>query len=284
MGSIKTNNHITRFLTRSFILLILFSTIIFFLLGVFMNQKSNESIYKIGEIYMSSMNKEISKNFENVIKLRFEQVAGIVSTVSKENNDLQEIYEELAYRAEIRGFEHLSICASDGTFETIYGKAISPNNPLPFVDALKNGQQRVAVGTDANGNELVLFGINADYPMQNNKKCTGLVVAISLKYITEFLSLDNEGDETYYHIIRSDGSFVIRNSNTDLWESFDVIQKQHNFEKVDSSKKTLLEGLDKALQNNKDYTKMIEQFEKMEKENMFSSCACLSTEERENSI
>ena len=257
MGSIKTNNHITRFLTRSFILLILFSTIIFFLLGVFMNQKSNESIYKIGEIYMSSMNKEISKNFENVIKLRFEQVAGIVSTVSKENNDLQEIYEELAYRAEIRGFEHLSICASDGTFETIYGKAISPNNPLPFVDALKNGQQRVAVGTDANGNELVLFGINADYPMQNNKKCTGLVVAISLKYITEFLSLDNEGDETYYHIIRSDGSFVIRNSNTDLWESFDVIQKQHNFEKVDSSKKTLLEGLDKALQNNKDYTKMI---------------------------
>ena len=72
-----------------------------------MNQKSNESIYKIGEIYMSSMNKEISKNFENVIKLRFEQVAGIVSTVSKENNDLQEIYEELAYRAEIRGFEHL---------------------------------------------------------------------------------------------------------------------------------------------------------------------------------
>ena len=109
MGSIKTNNHITRFLTRSFILLILFSTIIFFLLGVFMNQKSNESIYKIGEIYMSSMNKEISKNFENVIKLRCEQVAGIVSTVSKENNDLQEIYEELAYRAEIRGFEHLSI-------------------------------------------------------------------------------------------------------------------------------------------------------------------------------
>lgn len=69
------------------------------------------------------------------------------------------------------------------------------------------------------------------------------MAAISLKYITEFLSLDNEGDETYYHIIRSDGSFVIRNSNTDLWESFDVIQKQHNFEKVDSSKKLFLKDL-----------------------------------------
>ena len=38
------------------------------------------------------------------------------------------------------------------------------------------------------------------------------------------------------------------------------------------------------MQIKKDYTKMIEQFEKMEKENMFSSCACLSTEERENSV
>ncbi len=76
--------------------------------------------------------------------------------------------------------------------------------------------------------------------MQNGEEGIGLVAAVPLNYITEFLSLKDKGDMMYYHIIRPDGSFVIRNLNTELWEYFDLLQKQQNQVTEESSLKILL--------------------------------------------
>ena len=54
--------------------------------------------------------------------------------------------------------------------------------------------------------EVVLFGVDAAYPMQNGDKSTGLIAAVPLEYITDFLSLEDKGQLMYYHIIRPDGS------------------------------------------------------------------------------
>lgn len=89
-----------------------------------------------------------------------------------------------------------------GEFETLCGEPIQPINPPPFVEALKQGAQRVAVGVDADGNDVVLFGVRAAYPMQNGEKCLGLIAAVPLDYITDLLSLEDEGQLTYYYIIR----------------------------------------------------------------------------------
>ena len=146
---------------------------------------------------MAGMNEQMSRHFENVIKLRFAQVEGITSVVSAENNDRESQYEELVYRAQVRGFDYLAICSKEGNFETLYGESIQPINPAPFVEALQQGEQRVAVGVDAVGNEVVLFGVEADYPMQNGEECIGLIAAVPLDYITDFLSLEDEGQLTY---------------------------------------------------------------------------------------
>ncbi|MGG7178423.1 ATP-binding response regulator [Clostridium paraputrificum] len=257
MSSGQRKNDITRFLKYSFIGLILFSITVFSLLGIFMKQKSSESFYKVGEIYMSGMNEEMAKNFENVIKLRFSQVEGIISAVPRGRSDKESLYEELAYRAQIRGFEYLAVCAEDGHFETLYGEAIQPINPLPFIEGLNQGNRRVAVGIDALGNKVVLFGIDAGYPMQNGEDCISLVAAIPLDYVIDLLSLEEEG-MMYYHIIRPDSSFVIRNPNTDLWEYFDLLQKQHDSVIEESLVKNPLEGLDVALLDNKNYTTVLE--------------------------
>ena len=47
-----------------------------------MSRKSKKAVYDIGQIYMSGMNEQMSRHFETVIKLRFDQVSGIVSVVS----------------------------------------------------------------------------------------------------------------------------------------------------------------------------------------------------------
>ncbi|WP_219670782.1 hypothetical protein, partial [Clostridioides difficile] len=74
-----------------------------------MNSRSQKSFYKVGEIYMSGMNEEMSKNFENVIKLRFNQVEGIISTVPEDSSNREKLYEELVYRAQIRDFDYLAV-------------------------------------------------------------------------------------------------------------------------------------------------------------------------------
>ena len=226
MENSKKKNSTTRFLICSFIGLLIFSIIIFSLLGVYMSRKSKNTVYEIGNIYMSGMNEQMSRHFETVIKLRFDQVSGVVSVVSTDNKDRESLYEELIYRTQVRGFDYLALCSAKGDFQTLYGQSIQPLNPEPFVEALLQGEQRVAVGVDADGNEVVLFGVDAAYPMHNGDRSTGLIAAVPLEYITDFLSLEDDGQLMYYHIIRPDGSFVIQNPNTELWHLFEQLQKQ----------------------------------------------------------
>ena len=192
-----------------------------------MNRQSKKTIYDVGKIYMSGMNKQMSVHFESVIKLRFDEVDGIVSVVSTENSTQKDLYEELIYRAQVRNFNYLALCSNEGEFETLYGQPIQPLNPSPFVESLVRGERRTAIGTDANGNEVVLFGVDAHYPMSNGDSSTGLIAAVPVEYITNFLALENDDEQlTYYHIVRPDGSFVIRNENAELWLFFDLLQQQ----------------------------------------------------------
>ena len=78
MRNSETKDSTTRFLIYSFIGLLIFSISVFSLLGIYMSRKSEKAVYEVGQIYMSGMNKQMSKHFETVIKLRFNQVNGIV--------------------------------------------------------------------------------------------------------------------------------------------------------------------------------------------------------------
>ena len=259
MRNSKTKDSTTRFLIYSFIGLLIFSIIIFSLLGIYMSRKSEKTVYEIGQIYMSGMNKQMSNHFETVIKLRFGQVSGIVSVVSADNNNKEKLYEELVYRAQVRNFDYLALCSTEGDFQTLYGQSIQPLNPAPFVEALVRGEQRVALGSDPAGNLVVLFGVDATaYPMQNGSMSTGLVAAVPLEYIIDFLSLENEEQLIYYHIIRPDGSFVIQNDNTELWYFFEQLQKQLNATANELSVENSIKEFGAALKNHDEYSTTFE--------------------------
>ena len=258
MGNSKKKNPTTCFLICSFIGLLIFSIIMFSLLGIYMSRKSKRAVYEIGEIYMSGMNEQMSRHFESVIKLRFNQASGIVSVVPTDTNDKDRLYEELTYRAQVREFDYLALCSADGEFQTLYGQPIQPLNPKPFVEALLQGEQRVAVGIDTAGNEVVLFGVDAAYPMHNGDRSIGLIAAVPLEYITDFLFLKEEGQLMYYHIIRPDGSFVIQNSNTELRYFFEQLQKQSDSAVNESSAENPVEKFSAALKKHEEYTAILE--------------------------
>ena len=254
MGNSKKKHSVTHFLIGSFIGLIVFSIMVFSMLGIYMSRKSNKAINEIGQIYMSGMNEQMSRHFQNVIQLRFDQVSGIVSVVSVDNNEKEKLYEELVYRTKVRNFDYLALCSTEGDFQTLYGQSIQPLNPEPFVEALVRGEQRVALGSDSAGNIVVLFGVDAtDYPMQDGSMSTGLVAAVPLEYIIDFLSLEKEEQLIYYHIIRPDGSFVIQNDNTELWYFFEQLQKQLNATANELSVENSIKKFGAALKNHDEY-------------------------------
>lgn len=258
MKSRKKRYPVMQFLIFSFIGVLLFSIVVFSVLGIYMSRKSEKAISEIGEIYMSGMNQQMSGHFDTVIGLRFDQVRGIISVVPTDNTNREQLYEELIYRAKVRGFDYLALCSEEGGFETLYGESIQPSNPGPFVEALVQGEQRVAVGVDSTGKEVVLFGIDASYPMRNGSKCTGLVAAVPLEYITDFLALQDKNQLMYYHVIRSDGSFVIQNRNMELAGFFEQLQEQLQSESGNSLEGTLIEEFGSALKNHKEYSGTLE--------------------------
>lgn len=258
MRNSKTKDSTTRFLIYSFIGLLIFSIIVFSLLGIYMNRTSEKSVYEIGQIYMSGMNEQMSKHFETVIKLRFDQVSGIVSVVSADNNNKEKLYEELVYRAQVRNFDYLALCSDEGEFQTIYGESIQPLNPEPFVEALLQGEQRVAVGVDSSGNEVVLFGVDATYPMNNGDKSRGLIAAVPLEYVTDFLFSVDDGQLMYCHIIRPDGSFVIQNSNMELCHFFEQLQKQLDSTANELSEESSIKEFGAALKKHEEYVATVE--------------------------
>lgn len=69
---------VIRFFRRSIISVILICIAVFFSLMVFMAHKTEQSIEEISNIYMSEMNQQIQQKFRSIIRLRLDQVEGII--------------------------------------------------------------------------------------------------------------------------------------------------------------------------------------------------------------
>ena len=69
--------------------------------GIYMGRKSKNAVYEIGKIYMSGMNEQMSRHFETVIKLRFNQVSGIVSVVPMDKMCIRDRMENFHPNAEV---------------------------------------------------------------------------------------------------------------------------------------------------------------------------------------
>ena len=258
MDSNLIKNITTRFLIGSLIALLILGMVVFSVLGIYMNRKSSETIHEVGEIYMTGMGDQLARHFENIIQLRFSQVEGIVSVVSTDHTDIEKLHEELIYRAQVRGFDHLSLCSSEGELETLLGAPIHAINLPSFLEALRRGEQRVAVGIDDIGNEVILFGITANYLMKSGEQCIGLVASIPLEYISGILSLEEDGPLMYCRIIRQDGSFVISNLNTNMPDYYNSVWEMCGSHTDESSIVTYLEGLRNALKEHKNYSSLLD--------------------------
>lgn len=253
----KKAKRTTYFLIGSFTLLLLISIGAFIYLGIYMRKASEKAINKLGDIYMEGINDHITAHFRTLIDSKLEQVESVVEVVPSDMAASDELHQELISRVRVRNFNYLALCSEDGHMEMLRGEQIQLSDPQPFYESLRHNEKKVAVGSDASGNKIILFGVNADYPMSNGDKCMALVAAIPIEYISTSLDTDEESPLIYSHIIRKDGSFIISNISVDYDDYFSSLYTRYNnsnSDKIDAYIKELSSAMDKK----EDYSEILD--------------------------
>ncbi len=270
-ANMKRNNTNKQFITMlsSIIVGILLSIVMFIILSIFMTKNSSSTINSASEIYMQGMGSQVAKRYETAITLKMDMVDALAKTNILDNNtkptpeELEALNESLRVNAKARGFEYLAYYDAEGHMDMILGKEANITDPEPFRDSIRKGSKKVAVGkgVDENGvtdNGLIFISvpIKGYFMHDGTTECLSLVAGVSNENIVNMLSMDRDDAATVYsHIIRRNGSFVIRSaSEVDGYSNyFDQIHSM-----VDSASEEADRHIDELTQ-------------KMEKDEIYSS-------------
>ena len=250
----KIKNKTTQFLSTSLILVLTLSVAIFSFLAIFMNHQSASTIREVSQMYMSSMGDQIALHFETTICLRLDQLVALVQTELPQDSHANEKQQEkLTANAKARDFEYLAFYRTDGIFEMLYGEEITVIDPGPFLRSLMAGENKVAVGNDADGNRLLLLGVPSPHESTEDHPCAALVAGLPVSYITDTLALEEDGNHVYSFIIRQDGSFVIRTGDAFRKSYFERVLSQ--YDTVDGKTPELyIEALSDAMSKGESYS------------------------------
>lgn len=250
-------NKTIRLLTISLIAIAFVCVMVFTFLASFLGRKNTQMISEIGMIYMAGMNERIEMHFKSTIDTQLSQLESIVEEIPEENiSDYALMEEDLKYSAEGRNFQYLALYSGDGDFEMITGEQVMLADPEPFWESMKKGDKKIAVGVDASANDIVLFGIRAELPMADGRKSIALVAGIPDEYIVRVLALEENDSLVYSHVIRRDGSFVIKSIATEKNSYFEQVRAIVD-EEAGKSAETYVEELQSAMRERKRYSTVL---------------------------
>ncbi|MDE7230980.1 MAG: response regulator [Oscillospiraceae bacterium] len=245
------------FLVVSLILLIIATTAALTTFVVSMGNESQRVISDVGTVYMQGMSEQIATHFETAISLRLDPLRTIVAndppgSFSNETDQRR----KLQYEGEIRSYDYMAFLDASGKFHMIYGSDVVLEDPEPFMASVLTGEDKVAVGHSAGEEKIVMLAVPAEYRLDDGTKSVALAAGIPTTYINRILSLDEGTNLTHSHIIRRNGTFVIRNDGFDLKENFFSMIRSEYAEN-DGGDEKFIEELRKAMNENRDLTSVI---------------------------
>lgn len=246
-----------RFLAISLAILITVCIGVMIILTVITNEQSEDTMNEVGNIYMSGMSEKISMHFETTINLRVAQIETITKDIPPDEAEYgSDMLEQLSRDGQIREFDYLALYDENGNFEMIYGENVSIIHPEPFMKSLSNGEKKVSVALNESGEKVLIMGIPVSYPLSDGSRSIALVAGLPIEYINEILSLDESDSLTYSHIIRRDGSYVIRSVEEYGDNYFDRIEGVFS-DLNGKNHEQYISELKNAMENDEDYSTVL---------------------------
>ena len=250
-------NRTIRYLQIGLILISVLCIGVFSFLALYMKKKSSDTISEVGNIYMSGMNERIRMHFQTTIDFRLSDVEDMGKIITSGNySDMEDLKEKLSYNAKARGFEYLALYSQDGQFEMIYGKPLRVVDPEPFLASLNHSEKKVAVGRDKDENPVVLLGVSVDLSSLGDTTSTAIVAGLPVDYISNLLSLDGDESLVYSHIIRIDGSFVIRSAGAYRESYYERVRAIYGEDQTEDAELHIRE-MQEAMNAGRDYSAVL---------------------------
>ena len=215
------NKKIIRFLWVSFVCLLILCVSVFLLINRFMIRQNTDTLNQVVDTYMKGMSAQLQQHFQTLVNLRLGQVEGIVRVVRPDSETQLDEEErvKLEMRGRAQGFSYLSIYSTEGEAEVIYGDDLTIEDESDFLEAMNSSEKMVTIGETNDGEVILLYGISVGYPdgkgyaMSNGRTCTALLAGVPVSNLSKALALEENNSLIYTHIIRYDGTFIVKNSN-----------------------------------------------------------------------
>ena len=204
---------IKHFLAGSLVCVCIVCIVAFAALAVYLNRQNEQAVTQLGNIYMSNINDRISKHFGAISDQCLTPITTFAENIPPMcESSKEEYFKWMTYYGHSRDYESVSWCDDEGNLETIYGEPLQYSGPATFLETLKNGEGRVAVGYNGSGEQVVLMCAPVRLSIPGMEDCIAMVGELPISYLSDTLSLEEENSLVYSFVIRKDGAFVVRNS------------------------------------------------------------------------
>ena len=253
-------NKIKHFLFASLAGICIVCIVSFAALAVYLNRQNDQAVTQLGGIFMEHVNSRVSKHFDAISEQCLTPMTTFAENIPPMcDSSKEEYFKWMTYYGHSRNYNSVSWCDDEGNIETIYGKPLQYSGPAVFLDVLKNGESRVAVGYNGDGERVVLMCAPVRLSIPGMEKCIAMIGELPISYLSEILSLDTQEDKStlvYSLVIRKDGSYVMRNSASDRDNYFDRIRDA--YEEIDGkTPEEYIAGLQEAMEKGEDYSGMV---------------------------
>ncbi len=228
MGAEKIMDKKTkRFFMRSVVSIFFLCIGVFFFLTRYMGAKTERVIRNTTSIYMSEMSLQVQEKFTAVIHLRMQQIEAMIQLYPPQNAVYgEEMCKNLVDNAKIRNFAYVGLYEKNGALEDLYGSSIELVQKSGIAKEIQPGAFAVGEAINECGQKMLMIGMNAAYPMKNGGKSKALFVGLPMDYLRDILFLDRNDSLLYYHIIDTEGDFVIRSGDAYRESYFERIRER----------------------------------------------------------
>ncbi len=251
------NKKTMNFLKASFFGVIVICILVFVGLIGFMTSQTEDTITEVSNIYMSEINNQVQQKFSSIINLRFIQLKGVYDRTPPDTSiSRDDILKELQISAEVRGFSSLDLLDEDGELESVYGNMISVVVTDDILDELKQGGNFVTQGYNEARERMLLFGVPADYRLAKGGKSVALMAGIPMEELNTSLFLKTDDSGMYFHVIDSEGNFIIRNAGVTRDNYFEHVLSESEHYDTDKSRQTV-ENMKRNMEAFEDYSSLV---------------------------
>lgn len=220
-------------------------------------EKNELIISEMSRVYMEEMTQRSAMHFTTSIDLRMSQLDNIINTAIYEEHDSYESFTEyLGKCADLRDFDSLALYSEDGEIFPIYGESFTLYDNSTFCRVLKSGENRYALGYTEWGVPLMVIGVQGSYPLSDGRRSIAIVGAIPSDEYASMLSLNGGDQLNYFHIVRTDGLFVLKGKEISESNYFDYIEKDFGSD-FTAEAEDYISGLKTAFEEGRSFSKLI---------------------------